>query len=79
MGDIAHGVATDIPSNSTATTPDPPASADVICEEFLKVLGRKEVEQPMIWYVQVGLSSQTTSLTPPLTPSTPPLICTTHG
>lgn len=27
------------------------ASANVICEEFLKVLSRKEVEQPMIWHV----------------------------
>ena len=54
MGDIAYEVATDIPSNSTTTTPDPPASTDVICEEFLKVLGRKEVEQPMIWYIQVA-------------------------
>ncbi|KAH6632356.1 hypothetical protein F5144DRAFT_650199 [Chaetomium tenue] len=26
------------------------ASARVICEEFLKVLSREEVEQPMIWY-----------------------------
>jgi hypothetical protein len=28
------------------------ASPKVICEEFLKVLGRKEVEQPMIWFVR---------------------------
>jgi hypothetical protein len=28
-----------------------PASARVIGEEFLKVLSRKEVEQPMIWHV----------------------------
>jgi len=27
------------------------ASSRVICEEFLKVLGRKEVEQPLIWCV----------------------------
>lgn len=52
MGDLANKLVTDVSSNNTATVPDLPASAEVICEEFLKVLGRKEVEQPMIWYVQ---------------------------
>jgi hypothetical protein len=72
MGDIAHGVATDVPSNSTATAPDLPASVDVICEEFLKVLGRKEVEQPMIWYVQAAYrATQPNSHSPhyPLSPT----------
>ncbi|KAK4152349.1 hypothetical protein C8A00DRAFT_34992 [Chaetomidium leptoderma] len=40
MGKVADELAAD------DTTPS--ASARVICEEFLKVLGRKEVEQPMI-------------------------------
>jgi hypothetical protein len=43
MGDAFTKPASD-GTNSTA-------SAQVICEEFLKVLSRKEVEQPMIWYV----------------------------
>jgi hypothetical protein len=43
------GNATDELTNNESSTS---ASARVICEEFLKVLGRKEVEHPMIWYVQ---------------------------
>jgi hypothetical protein len=43
MGDASNKVTADGASSS--------ASARVICEEFLKVLSRKEVEQPMIWYV----------------------------
>ncbi|KAH6856038.1 hypothetical protein B0I37DRAFT_300823 [Chaetomium sp. MPI-CAGE-AT-0009] len=41
MGDTIQELASD----GTASL----ASARVICEEFLKVLSRKEVEQPMIW------------------------------
>jgi hypothetical protein len=38
-------------TSSTLNANDTPGSASppVICEEFLKVLGRKEVEQPIIW------------------------------
>jgi hypothetical protein len=38
-------------TSSTLNANDTPgsASAPVICKEFLKVLGRKEVEQPIIW------------------------------
>jgi hypothetical protein len=42
------GDAINEPENDGNTSP---ASAKVICEEFLKVLSRKEVEQPMIWHV----------------------------
>ena len=51
MGDIAN----DPKEADTPATPASPvspvsASPKVICQEFLKVLSRKEVEQPMIWY-----------------------------
>jgi len=39
------------PEESTKTTITTSAPALVICQEFLKVLNRNEVEQPLIWYV----------------------------
>ena len=59
MGDIAN----DLKEDDTRASPVSPVSASpkVICQEFLKVLGRKEVEQPMIWYV---LLQQRPSCTP---------------
>ena len=46
MGDIDND-----PKEADMPATPVSASPKVICQEFLKVLGRKEVEQPMIWYV----------------------------
>ena len=43
MGDAA--------SEASFDTDSPHATAEVICQELLKVLARKEVEQPLIWCV----------------------------
>ncbi len=59
MGDIANDPGEgniaddpkkdDPPVSKVSSTPAASASPQVICQEFLKVLSRKEVEQPMIW------------------------------
>ena len=49
MGDIADDPKEDDAPVSAISPVS--ASPKVICQEFLKVLSRKEVEQPMIWYL----------------------------
>ena len=49
MGDTIQAPSADEQSDDRAQVPSR-TSAQIICQEMLKVLARKEVEQPMIWY-----------------------------
>lgn len=52
MGNADSETTADVKFDGANTTRPSSLSGRVICEELLKVLGRKEVEQPMIWYSQ---------------------------